>query len=431
MRSLLVTVATFAASLSLAAQNPNRSAAEDTAKRDLVRVFVDCQSSGCDQEFFRTEITWVDFVRDRAAATVFVLVTSERTGSGGEQFTLTMEGQGLFAGVRDSLNYTSRQGDTDDEKRRALVRVISLGLIRYARATSIGDQLQVALKTRSVSSAQGARDRWNLWVFSISANTFANGDENYKNANVFGNFDASRVTEAWKYNFSLNASYSENRYKLSDGTLASYQHSVGSNALIVKSLTARWSAGLTGSLMSSKYENYKLSMRVMPSLEFDLFPYKESTRRQLIARYGVGVRAFSYDSTTIFGKSSETKPAHELTIASEARQKWGSLNVGVTGTQYLDDLAKRRLALSGGVTWRIVRGLEFNVFGSYELSRDQLNIPRGTLGDEDILIRLRQLRSGYNYFTSVGLSYTFGSIYNNVVNPRFGRGGGSMMMIRM
>jgi hypothetical protein len=163
----------------------------------------------------------------------------------------------------------------------------------------------------------------------------------------------------------------------------------------------------------------------MPSVEFDLFPYKESTRRQLVFRYGVGLRSFRYDSTTIFGKERETRPAHELVIASEARQKWGSLNVGVTGSQFLDDVSKRRLSLSGSVSWRVVRGLEFNVGGFYEVSRDQLNIPRGTLGDEDILIRLRQLQSGYSYFTSVGLSYTFGSIFNNVVNPRFGRGGRS------
>lgn len=168
----------------------------------------------------------------------------------------------------------------------------------------------------------------------------------------------------------------------------------------------------------------------MPAVEFDLFPYKESTRRQLLFRYGIGVRSFRYNSTTIFGKLRETRPAHELTVASEARQKWGSLSIGVGGTQYLDELSKRRLTVNGGVTWRIVRGLEFNVFGSYEVARDQLNIPRGTLEDEDILIRLRQLRSGYNYFTSIGLSYTFGSIFNNVVNPRFG-GGGRTFFIRM
>jgi len=160
----------------------------------------------------------------------------------------------------------------------------------------------------------------------------------------------------------------------------------------------------------------------MPAVEYDLFPYKESTRRQLIVRCGAGVRSFKYDSTTIVGKLSETRPAHERTVASEARQKWGSLNIGVGGTQFLDGLDKSRLNINGGVSWRIVRGLEFNVFGSYEVARDQLNIPRGEFDDENILIRLRQLRSGFNYFTSVGLSYTFGSIFNNVVNPRFGRG---------
>jgi len=72
-------------------------------------------------------------------------------------------------------------------------------------------------------------------------------------------------------------------------------------------------------------------------------------------------------------------------------------------------------------SWRVVRGLEFNIDGFYGVTRDQLNIPRGTVDDQDILIRLRQLQSGYNYFISVGLSYTFGSIFNNVVNPRFSR----------
>jgi hypothetical protein len=31
----------------------------------------------------------------------------------------------------------------------------------------------------------------------------------------------------------------------------------------------------------------------------------------------------------------------------------------------------------------------------------------------------------------LGLSYTFGSIYTNVVNPRFGRAGGGGMTIRI
>jgi hypothetical protein len=44
-----------------------------------------------------------------------------------------------------------------------------------------------------------------------------------------------------------------------------------------------------------------------------------------------------------------------------------------------------------------------------------------------ILVRMRELATGYRYYFSVGVSYSFGSIFNNVVNPRFGSSGGSMM----
>ena len=37
----------------------------------------------------------------------------------------------------------------------------------------------------------------------------------------------------------------------------------------------------------------------------------------------------------------------------------------------------------------------------------------------DVLLRRRALLTGFQYFTHFGVSYTFGSIYNNVVNPRF------------
>ena len=59
-----------------------------------------------------------------------------------------------------------------------------------------------------------------------------------------------------------------------------------------------------------------------------------------------------------------------------------------------------------------MRGLDFNIDGYYEVVRDQLNIPRGEADDEDILVRLRQLQSGFSYFVSVGLNYTIGSIFN-------------------
>ena len=53
--------------------------------------------------------------------------------------------------------------------------------------------------------------------------------------------------------------------------------------------------------------------------------------------------------------------------------------------------------------------------------RDQLSLPRSSATDQEILLQRRELATEYQYSLSVGVSYTFGSIYNNVVNPRFGK----------
>jgi hypothetical protein len=39
------------------------------------------------------------------------------------------------------------------------------------------------------------------------------------------------------------------------------------------------------------------------------------------------------------------------------------------------------------------------------------------------------LKTAYSYSLYFGLSCTFGSIFNNIVNPRFGSGGGTTMVM--
>ena len=73
---------------------------------------------------------------------------------------------------------------------------------------------------------------------------------------------------------------------------------------------------------------------------------------------------------------------------------------------------------------RISGGLSFNVGAFGGLTRDQLYLPKGGATEQEVLTRRRQLASGYNYYTSFGLSYRFGSKLSNFVNPRF-EGGNS------
>ena len=53
---------------------------------------------------------------------------------------------------------------------------------------------------------------------------------------------------------------------------------------------------------------------------------------------------------------------------------------------------------------------------------DQLSLVKGEASEAEILLQLQELETSYNLNARMGITYTFGSIYNNIVNPRFGNG---------
>lgn len=92
-------------------------------------------------------------------------------------------------------------------------------------------------------------------------------------------------------------------------------------------------------------------------------------------------------------------------------------------SQFLTQPSKYSIEAYGETQVRLFKGFSFNVFGSLSRTRDQIYLPAGEATHEEILVRQRQLATGYQYYINFGLSYSFGSIFNNVVNPRFGGGG--------
>jgi len=83
----------------LAAQDSTR-----TAQDSAVRVFLDCPDTFCDFDYYRTEITFVNWVRDRQFAQVHVLITTQSTG-GGREYTMALIGLERFAGSVDTLDF--------------------------------------------------------------------------------------------------------------------------------------------------------------------------------------------------------------------------------------------------------------------------------------------------------------------------------------
>ena len=131
------------------------------------------------------------------------------------------------------------------------------------------------------------------------------------------------------------------------------------------------------------------------------------------------MRRQSYFEETLFGEIEETLPLHEFSVTYDQRERWGSVEGRVEWFQYLNDLSKSRLETNGEISWRIVRGLSISADANASRIRDQISLPGRGATPEEIL--LRDLQSGYEYRFSMGLTYTFGSIFSSIVNPRFGQ----------
>jgi hypothetical protein len=414
------------------------TAPADSARDDLPRVFLDCQANGCDSDFLRTELTWLNFVRDRTLAMVHILATSQSTASGGTEVTIAFIGLGPHAARQDTITAFSQQGDVHAERRQLVRRMIAQGMLRFVANTPLASRLSVSYQAptagTTVSATRGARDRWNLWVFRIGGNTFFNGEETYKYYNYNGYVEASRITAGLKINLGINANRSREEFSYDTSTTgqpAPLVTEVGIrrrsnfNSLIAKSLNDHWSIGAQANASSDLRTNLKLGTRIGPAIEYDVFPYSQSTRRQIIIRYSVGIKTLKYDSLTIYDKLEETLPDHRLIVASEATQPWGSVYGSLSASQYLSEPSKYRIDGFMYAEWRITRGLRVNFDLGYTKFRDQINLKKGTATPQEVLLRLRQLQTGYSYYGSVGLSYTFGSVFSNVVNPRFSQNTGN------
>lgn len=388
-------------------------------KKDAPTVFLDCGM--CDSDYIRTEITFVNYVRDRKEAQVHVLITTLATGSGGREYTISYIGQFDFEGINDTQKYFSERTDTPDEIREGLTNAIKIGLTGYAAKTPIASRIRVSYSERAEQKA--VEDKWNNWIFRVSGNTRLSGQKSYKSNSLSGSFSASRITEDFKISMSISANHNKDDFIYDEETIESIQNSMNFNGLFVKSISDHWSVGTFIRADSSIYENIKYSINAAPAIEFNLYPYSESTRRQFRFLYRFGFHAIKYREETIYDKMSENLWNQSLSATFDIKEKWGSISTTLSGSHYFHDLSKNRFNIFSILNIRLIKGLSFFAIGSGARIRDQLSLPKGEASLEDVLLRLTQLETSYSYFFIVGLSFTFGSIFTNVVNPRFGSSG--------
>ncbi len=380
------------------------------------RVYLDCWF--CDFDYIRTEIPYVNYVYDRANADIHIMITRQHTGSGGREYTLMFLGLGSFSSRSDTMTVVTLHDDTDDEIRRNLTRHIEIGLIPYIYNTDIMESLSIGYEGKK--DTVEIEDKWKLWFFRINVGGYFEGEAASSKYSFSNSFSGDRITEDWKIRLSGRFSFEKDSYEIEESTLSSAESHKRFSLLAVKSLSSRWSAGINSRFYSSTYDNIGSAFSAAPGIEFNFFPYSESTRREFRLLYEIGLEYDRYYEETIFNKREEQLLQESLEIAFETKKPWGRIDLFLRGSHYFHDLTKNHLSLYSEVSLRLFKGFSFYMEGGYSRIRDQLALPKSDATIGQILLRRRQLETQYSYWGEVGLEFSFGSIYNNVVNPRFG-----------
>lgn len=397
----------------------NSFAQQKNSKDQAIRVFLDCAS--CDNEHIKKELTFVNYMRDRKDAQVHILTSQEYTGAGGRKYTFFFIGQKEFSRQADTLNFSVTVDAMQEEIRAKQLNILKLGLTRYVAKTPFADKLSISF-TQDEEGTEEVSDKWNSWVFELNASGYFNGEKSYKYLNGWSSITVQRVTEDLKVEISVSNDFSRSSFynEIAGVSFIVNRKENYFNHLLVKSINDNWSYGYTINLKSSLYQNIDLSTKIYPALEYNVFPYSESNRRQLRVLYSAGIRQFDYIDTTFLDRTQEILFGESLGIAIEVKEKWGSISSSLQGSHYFHDISLKRVDLFTSLNLRLFKGLSLRVYGGISLVHDQIYLPKKEFSEEDLLLRRRQLPSKLNYWGSVGLSYSFGSIYNNVVNPRFG-----------
>lgn len=409
-----------------------QSATPATPAGTSVRVFLDC--GFCDFDHLRVETPWVDFVRDRTAADVHLLLTRQQTGSGGDSYSMLVIGLRASSARRDTVVFETPPNSTDDARRNEIGRTIQLALVPYAIRTPAGRGLRVAGPRRSndEDDRPSGPDPWRAWVFELAFDAEVEAEKEQSDLQYSGELSARRITSALKVGMFADGNFDRSRRTLDDdddeqGTLTSIRESYAGGIVAVKSVGRKWGVGAELAASSSSFENTSLAVRAAPAVEYSFWPYEEATRRQLVFQYSIGVSTFRYREQTVFDRFRETRPSHAFVVGYDVRQPWGSADAGLEASSYLDKFSQNRLVFSTEWDVRLARGLELEIGGSGSLIHDQLSIPKRDATPEEILQDLRARATDFRYDFRIGFSYTFGSIFNSVVNPRFGTGPGQIL----
>jgi hypothetical protein len=397
---------------------PTRAAAEAQA---APRLHVEC-SDGCDDAYLRQALSYFDWVRDRHDADLAISVVIQSGSNGGWKYTITLRRPQLPDAPSIVRTIPSRPDEQPASFREKLRDAMLQCLFEALRGTPHESMFTLGLPGRSEQMLRSVNDGWDHWVFSPALLAEVEGESAFYYMDLSAKLDISRVTDESKLLLETSFARHASRYDLEDDVVWSgHVDQLIQRALYAASIGAHWALGALAVVEHSEYDNRQFHVRGGPVAEWNLFPYADNASRQLRVAYQAGVGYTRYFELTVYDKMSEIRPYHALSLIVDVNQAWGSMQAIVQGRSLLDEPQRWRLTAGVALSLSLVAGfaLELDVRGA--LIRDQIGLRGRELTDRELLLELLEFPTEVSFEGMFGFSYTFGSVHDTIVNPRFGR----------
>lgn len=381
-----------------------------------IKIYLDCHD--CNSIFFRKNLPFVDFVRDPKLADVHIFVTKQKTASNSTEYGLNFIGINEYSDIQYKLKAISPQDETDILKWERLLKIIDLGLLPYLSRTPEITRIKINHDIDKAPSVPEINDAWNYWVFRLAMSTEFQREKSQKEYSLNNSIRADRITDILKFRSKASYDFNKEIYTDNDEKIESKREEAEFDTRLVYSLNPRWSIGIFGEISTSSYLNLNVASSIGPAIEYNIFPWDKSDRKVFTIAYHLNSNYYEYNELTIYDTFKEWRTSESLAISLVLRQPWGEIENTLEASHYFYDFSKNRLSLESDASILIVKGLSLFMQLETEFIHDQLYLPAGETTREEILLKQKKLATNFEISTELGLRFTFGSVYNNIINQR-------------
>ena len=403
--SMLSVLATYAQNLDgLDSDTPN------------LKVNLDC--SFCDDDYMRQEIDYVDYVRDQGNADVHIFYVRNSSGGGGRVYEISFFGKNDFEDSFFKLQLATSKLDSPNEVRAKIKETTAAGLVPFLYNSRPGYSINVTqeeISENELNVDHPNKDPWRSWVFEIYGSGDFEWESQQREIEFEYGLEVDKITP--EYRFSHDLYNSTEKRIIQDTREIKITRSFYSGRYI-KSIDGHWSTGIFTRLESNSYRNIDLLSKSSIALEYNIFPWAMLSKKQFTFNYQIGYLYQEYGVETIFDQMNDLVPVHTLGAEIIFNRPWGRIDNEIEYSQFVNNPERRRLEWDFNIRVRLFKGLSARFSGGYEIVRDQINLSKGEASIEDIISKQREIATEFGGDFTIGLSYTFGSIYNNTVNNR-------------